>query len=727
MTALPWPRPETIVSSLEIQCPHCQRKLRMGAKHAGKKIACPKCKKPIDLPDADEMASSLGEFDNLFETSEKVKNEVLENLPDDPLEFAETNFDNIDQIVAQQKEAEQKAEEDRKRAEIEKAQAAQRAEELARQEAEAKRGPTLAEQRRRLKEHREQQRARQSQNPNVRSSDETEEGKEKPALELQPADVDLLGDVDNLNLEIKHKSTTLPDEPFELELDEDDDENERVEEQQQEEDELLKIEGLNSELVDVDELYGISCHVCDTRIHVTPDKVGKDVECPICFTQVTVEKGPRELDSKPEWMSPSHYKREKAKDEEEKEYLEYDDDAPLKLKPVEPETIKPPAQVSTPQKDVPLDELIEDAQEELLEEEPVAELEPQPERPEPDYNQLEALHQQMDDGFGLPEISEDLLAPLPDDDAPPLYHERQPSRHAEDSDDAYQLQDSDDDDGSPPTSRRDRYRQRVYEQPVPSDGDYEIDDEDDFVFTEQYEVKHLFARVFQMLKSPGMMWRLASATGLVALGSICYQICHFYFSADERSVAEMLIMIATGAVYVVAYLVGIAAVWYLAAVAFRASAEGKNQIEIWQPASWGEFQSTFLLFAFGFFIAGVILDPFIGVAVSIPLRFLLAPLLLLPAWFNRSPYQVFSLFAFKNFSRDRDNWLHLYGFLLLIAFIALMFGLLYKVPFSPVAIIPAIVQSILTVGFATVVGWHSGRVVALLDQFDPIEDSQIEA
>ena len=55
------------------------------------------------------------------------------------------------------------------------------------------------------------------------------------------------------------------------------------------EEELAEVQ--SESLVDEDEadpIFGLKCKICDTRVHVRQSKIGTNVECPMCFTDIPV-------------------------------------------------------------------------------------------------------------------------------------------------------------------------------------------------------------------------------------------------------------------------------------------------------------------------------------------------------------------------------------------------------------------------------------------------------
>ncbi len=65
----------------------------------------------------------------------------------------------------------------------------------------------------------------------------------------------------------------------------------------------IKIEGLTENLT-ADDVFGVKCPVCDTRIHVHEHQVGQQVACPICYSKVRIPSPPQKSETRPAWKAP---------------------------------------------------------------------------------------------------------------------------------------------------------------------------------------------------------------------------------------------------------------------------------------------------------------------------------------------------------------------------------------------------------------------------------------
>ncbi len=52
----------------------------------------------------------------------------------------------------------------------------------------------------------------------------------------------------------------------------------------------------------LDDIWGIKCNVCDTRVHVNKHQVGTDIECPICYSTLHVTPLAKNPKSEQRWL-----------------------------------------------------------------------------------------------------------------------------------------------------------------------------------------------------------------------------------------------------------------------------------------------------------------------------------------------------------------------------------------------------------------------------------------
>ena len=155
--------------------------------------------------------------------------------------------------------------------------------------------------------------------------------------------------------------------------------------------------------------------------------------------------------------------------------------------------------------------------------------------------------------------------------------------------------------------------------------------------------------------------------------------------------------------------------WYTAGVIFRKTAVGQRHIDSWRIGPSIEWTSTFLLIAFSFAVAGSPLMMFGATWLTAPLRLFGALPMLVSVWFTQSPFKIISVDAFSGYRKQRRQWKSVWLVVLALASIAFASGLMMAIPVPYLNILTslmgAVVLSFVTLGYAAVAGWHSGKVV----------------
>ena len=171
----------------------------------------------------------------------------------------------------------------------------------------------------------------------------------------------------------------------------------------------------------------------------------------------------------------------------------------------------------------------------------------------------------------------------------------------------------------------------------------------------------------------------------------------------------------------VPYCIGLVGLWTVAGFIFRDAFEGHGKVQGFSVSGKSEFWSSFLLFGFSFFIAG--LPGAILQVMIIPLRMLIAPLFLISAWFNGSPWKIISTDWYHVVSENKSQWLTVYAYFGGLAFVGLMAGGVFLARYSTdlVAVdiiltsVGIIMNTVITLVFAAIAGWHAGAVIESLD------------
>ncbi len=246
-----------------------------------------------------------------------------------------------------------------------------------------------------------------------------------------------------------------------------------------------------------------------------------------------------------------------------------------------------------------------------------------------------------------------------------------------------------------------------------------------------FDTGSLIGAAVEMIKSKGVMWRVLIAVILMCVGTIMMQ----WFFPDsapkveegkEGTMMERLgVWLAWGIVGGVPYLLGVAMLWLTSAYIYRDAALGHRTVKTWKNAGTSEVTGTLLIFGFGFFIGG--LPALFLTLLTMPLRVLFGPLLLLGAWYGQSPFSIVNVDAFRGVNKNMGHWIAFYRFMFLLAGISILAGLVFWlraiIPVGPAFVLTAIVSivgvlilTVVTLVFAAVCGWHCGKVVEGLQE-----------
>ena len=108
----------------------------------------------------------------------------------------------------------------------------------------------------------------------------------------------------------------------------------------------------------------------------------------------------------------------------------------------------------------------------------------------------------------------------------------------------------------------------------------------------------------------------------------------------------------------------------------------------------------------------------------IPLRMLVAPLFLISAWFNFSPWQIISTDWYHAINENKSQWITVYSCFGGLAFAGLLTGAVFMARgYSELIAVDLILtgigivsNAVITLVFAAIAGWHTGAVIESLDQ-----------
>ncbi len=455
---------------------------------------------------------------------------------------------------------------------------------------------------------------------------------------------------------------------------------------------------------EIDELFGIACHVCDTRIHVRNDQIGSTVQCPDCFTELTVG---RPKPKKRKWKGVSEPENQS---EQPKQYRD-SEDGELRL---EDEFERPRYGASyglEPDEDVPPDHPIVDSGAPIIAGDDLPELapldddeltEPQQEEPVDEASRVQAANETFE-SFEVPQPA-DIEEPSP---SPATKSEPAERR----------------------LSRRERFEQaqrRMDDNAARGNDPFDLSDDDEAVDFPGFDQASMFNAIMQMLKSRGLWWRALAATAVMLLGALVKERLWPYgtqtsdFEGESGSFfVQAFLATVLGAA---PYALGLAGLWLAASFVFRDAAMGRRQVQTWKTTGTNELLATFLIFGFSFFVAGV-MGVFAG-PLTIPLRVLVAPLFLLAAWYNRSFWSIASLDVFSDFQELSKQWGRCYSWLALLAVTGLLIGILFwlrrfidsYIACAIITVIGVVLGNLVTLVFAAIAGWHAGKIVTYLNR-----------
>ena len=505
-------------------------------------------------------------------------------------------------------------------------------------------------------------------------------------------------------------------------------------------DEPLRIEGLE-DLYGHEDVAGLKCNVCDTRVQIRLDQVGDYVECPVCFTKIAVKKsrlkkaGPKNAD-----------KTSQSKDTAKQTPVIPAQDSSDELRLADP--VELPAEVvdkSAGMMEEPLElepiDLVDQGQtpiDDFEEAEDVASLTGPDAPPAPtDIENIPDLEVINDNAFKPAVVPRSKKAQKK---AAPKQPKKVVGKKAAEKKASGNNQKQRD---PRRMSRRERYEETqrlAREKEQATAFEVEIGDTDreetEYPTFSVSDMGDLFSAILSMIGSRGLVWRTIIATCLLCLGSIIFMTITGDFFVDPNAVDVIDVeknkidgsliesikhWTRAGLLGGVPYTIGLFGLWYICSFIFREAALGQREIKSWKHHSANDFMGTLLLFGFSFLIAGL---PALFLTIAIlPLRMLLAPLLLLGAWYNQSPFQIVNAIIFKNMPREMGQWTAFYMFVGGLAFLGVIAGLIFWARFFigifAAAILLNIMAVILTVGitlvFAAVTGWHCGQVVESLE------------
>ena len=418
-----------------------------------------------------------------------------------------------------------------------------------------------------------------------------------------------------------------------------------------------------------DDVFAIKCPVCDTHVQVSPDQIDATIECPDCTSQVLVKRPVTTRKTNPRWKQ---YEPERSQIRQDEE-LNLGD-------PIE--------------------------------------------RPKIDFD--------VDPSFGLEPVTADLLAPKPvadDVDGSPAENDSgQASPQSPNPANPFSQ-------AIPEKSQRERLQTGRRKQLDLKNSSFKPDEGGGSESKSgqpnihqapgfpEFDQRALLAAVKDMLLSPGLIWRAVVAWLLMGVGwAIMLEFSNSFTNSAKSGapglgdwVLHVFSSFLLGGLPLIA---GTLLLWFICGYVFRDSASGHRQVTKWGVSGSSELFSTILVFAFSFLISGLPLL-FVPFLVA-PFRFFAAPPLLLSAWFNHNPFAIVSVDAFQTVKQDANQWKSFYTFVLQLAVLSLIAGLLLMIRVFLLLWIFSLAGMALlvpiTIAFAAVTGWHCGRIIQSLEK-----------
>lgn len=490
---------------------------------------------------------------------------------------------------------------------------------------------------------------------------------------------------------------------------------------------------------DGDDVMGILCSVCDTRIHVRRDKVGTRVECPVCFVQVPV------VDQKKKnkvWGRGGTTAPEDRQNESEKRV------DPTRPNPTMEAEVKPDFIIRASgggAAALPDLDSLEDSQEDES-------LFATTDEPIDDLGELRLSdpieRPTVDPLIGLDPVDDDLLSPFradspesnlvghsndlsfPDPSVSPVEKSSTPSPSSVSSpkkDQAVRPKANthSQSDALKAASRKARLeaaelRSRQEESDVGLVFEVPPEQQD---FPE-FEHASLVSATRGAIFDGGVVWRALVATGFMIVGALGTEAFfpHGTYAKIDGFGDLVSRGLSTFAIGVVPYYIGLMILWFTCANVFRDTALGYRKVKDWGFHGSSELVSTFLLFAFSFFLAGS-LAIFLPI-LMMPLRVLIGPIFLTAAFFNRSPWGIIAVDTFSNFGKLKGQWLTFYTWMVTLAVMGLLSGGLflarnwtetYAID-AGLSIFGILINVLITLVFSPLAGWQAGLIIKDLQE-----------
>ncbi|MCH2178161.1 MAG: MFS transporter [Mariniblastus sp.] len=461
----------------------------------------------------------------------------------------------------------------------------------------------------------------------------------------------------------------------------------------------IKIDGLEMD-VDSDQVFGVTCSICDTRIHVGYDQVGGKVSCPICYSEVEVTEPVNRPESKKPWAMPSQ-KPEATADEltleapVDRPQADYGIEPGYGLAPVDEDLLTP---IELPEDEIVDLEILEDV----------------PQSPEVSSSSM-PIPSLVDDG------SFSLLDVEPLESSPSASTKQVPGPAVTESSKTEHRVESDKDPGG-------RWRQ-VDDRRDGSSATQSKDSTPSPSPERGVRWKPVVGWMTQVFKSPQLVIRTLISIGSFAVGYWFFDSFHATWGDNEMdSTSRIVGLLFSGFMGTLFWIPSALLFSITFAILFRDSVEEDPKVDQWPGAGFSEWFGSFAFVAFSFWIAslpGILLgnvlymmtDTMIFLLLLVPLSvFLILPICLVNALFNESILNIVSADVMKSIPRQKTKWLDFYKVNLILLGIFTSGTLFLYLPTILFSFLGTVLQVVGALGLAAALGLHTRKVLDEIDQ-----------
>ena len=459
---------------------------------------------------------------------------------------------------------------------------------------------------------------------------------------------------------------------------------------------------------DSGEYYRITCRFCDTILTVTPEQVETEVKCPDCFSILEVGKLTKKRKSKPIGRGGRSHKPGKSGVSEDSlggdelklsETFERPPISPLfGLEASQEDLLAPRKRKSADEADADLDAEAESPPSKIKSSQPKKKPSAKPKSVSASSDYDQDLELELDE-------------PLPVDDV--LSLESIGTLVPDSEPGADEVVVAKPRTGAKVAPRKKKRSRR--ESAAPQEAKVRRPD---------FKPANLFMATVGMLSDVRVLGASACAILIMLIGGFSSEAIFPAGSETESlTIMESMSKYFTSFLFgCVPYYIGLLGLWTVAGFVFRDAVQGHAKFQGWTSGGQASFWPTFLLFGFSFFIAG--LPGAILSVLIVPLRMMIAPLFLISAWFNGSPWQIISADWYHVVSENKSQWITVYSCFAALALAGLMVGSVFLTRrYSDLLAVDLILTAIgigmntvITLVFAAIAGWHAGAVIESIEQ-----------